>query len=67
MSVAYFVMVSGVDIGGRRVGGLSASMYLLTVSRWIPNSLAMPRLYSPLRFASCTASTSPLKKSRLPW
>ena len=55
MSLAYSVMVSDVDVSGRRVGGLSASMYLLTVSRWIPNSLAMPRMDSPLRLASCTA------------
>ena len=53
MSFAYSVMVSDVDVGGRRVGGLSPSMYLLTVSRWMPNSLAMPRMDSPLRFASC--------------
>ena len=33
----------------------SASMYLLTVSLWIPNSLAIPRMDSPLRFACCTA------------
>ena len=34
---------------------LSASMYLLTVSLWIPNSLAIPRMDSPLRFACCIA------------
>ena len=30
-------------------------MYLLTVSLRIPNSLAIPPMASPLRFASCTA------------
>ena len=55
MSFAYSVMVSDFDVGGRRVGGLSASIYLLTVSRWIPNSLAIPPMDCPLRFASCTA------------
>ena len=52
-------MVSDVDTGGvsgvRLVGGLSVSMYLLTVSLWIPNSLAIPRMDSPSRFACCTA------------
>ena len=42
-------------MGDRRVGGLSASMYLLTVPLWIPNSLAIPLMDSPLRFACCTA------------
>ena len=55
MSNAYSRMVSDADSGGRRVGGLSASMYLLTVCLWIPNSLAIPRMDSPLRLASCTA------------
>ena len=30
-------------------------MYLLTVPLWIPNSLAIPIMDSPLRFACCTA------------
>ena len=30
-------------------------MYLLTVPLWIPNSLAIPLMDSPLRFACCTA------------
>ena len=38
-------MVSDAGAGGvagiPRVGGLSASVYLLTVSLWIPNSLAI--------------------------
>ena len=55
MSLTYSVMVSDVDVGDRRRGGLLASMYLLTVSGCIPNSLAMPRMDSSLRFASCTA------------
>ena len=59
MSFAYSAMVSDVAAGGvagdRRIGGLSASIYFLTVSLWIPNSLAMPRMDSPLRFASGTA------------
>ena len=59
MSFAWSVMISdGVSAevaGDRRVGGLPASMYLLTVSRWIPSSLAIPRMDSPLSFASCTA------------
>ena len=42
-------------MGDRRVGGLSALMYLLTVPLWIPNSLAIPIMDSPLRFACCTA------------
>ena len=41
--------------GVRRIGGLSASMHRLTVSRCIPNSLAMPRIDRPFRLASCTA------------
>ena len=40
--------------GVRRIGGLSASMHRLTVSRCIPNSLAMPRIDRPFRLASCT-------------
>ena len=36
-------------------GGLSASMYFLAVLLWIPNSRAIPRIDSPLRFAFCTA------------
>ena len=51
----YSVMVSDVDVGDRRVGGISASMYLLTVSLWIPSSLAIPQMDGPLRFALYTA------------
>ena len=39
----------------RFMGGLSASMYFFAVSRWMPTSLATPRIDSPLRFAFCTA------------
>ena len=46
--------VAGVALG-RRVGGLPASMDLLTVSLWIPNSLAVPRMDRPLSLARCTA------------
>ena len=35
--------------------GLSASMNFFAVSRWMPTSLATPRIDSPLRFAFCTA------------
>ena len=41
--------------GDRRVGGLSASMYRLTVSRWRPNSLAILRMDMPSSLAFCTA------------
>ena len=34
---------------------LSASRYSLIVARLIPNSLAIPRMDSPLRFAFCIA------------
>ena len=48
----------------RRVGGLSASMYLLTVSLWVPSSFAIPRMDSPLSLACSTAfHPSPLEKS----
>ena len=46
--------VAGVALG-RRVGGLPASMYLLTGSLWMPNSLVIPRIDSPLSLARCTA------------
>ena len=59
MSLGYAAMVSddGVVDAMRtcRVGGLSASRYLLTVARWIPNSRAIPRMDIPLRFAFCIA------------
>ena len=52
-------MVTDAGAGGvagvRRVGGLSASMYLLTVSLWIPNSLAIRRMDIPRSLACCTA------------
>ena len=35
----------------RFMGGLTASMYFLAVSRWMPSSRATPRIDSPLRFA----------------
>ena len=37
------------------MGGLSACMYFLTVSLCMPNSRAIPRMDSPLRFAFWTA------------
>ena len=40
----------------RRVGGLSTSMYRLTVSQWRPNSLAIWRMDMPSSLAFCTAS-----------
>ena len=47
MSPVYWGIVSDVDAGrvadDRRVGGVSASMYRLTVSLWRPNSLAILR------------------------
>ena len=59
MSPVWSAMVSDGDTvdatGDRRVGGFSASMYLLTVSLWIPNSLAIRRMDIPLSFACCTA------------
>ena len=39
----------------RDIGGLSAFIYLFTVSLCMPSSLAMPRTDSPLRFAFRTA------------
>ena len=33
----------------QRLGGLSASMYLLTVSLWIPNPLAIRRIDAPIK------------------
>ena len=52
MSPDWSAMVSDGDTvdatGDRRVGGFSASMYLLTVSLWIPNSLAIRRMDIPL-------------------
>ena len=52
MSPLWSAMVSDGDTvdatGDRRVGGFSASMYLLTVSLWIPNSLAIRRMDIPL-------------------
>ena len=57
MGYSGMVSDSGSEImaGVRRIGGLSASMYRLTVSRCIPNSLSMPRIDRPFRLASCTA------------
>ena len=37
------------------VDGLLASMYLPTVSLWMPNSLAIPRMDMPSSLARCTA------------
>ena len=52
-------MVSDGRVAGvardRRVGGLPASMYLLTVSLWMPNSLAIPQMDRPLSLARYTA------------
>ena len=42
--------------GDRRVGGLSASIYRLTVSRWRLSSLAILRMDMPWSLAFCTAS-----------
>ena len=39
----------------RDMGGLWAFIYFLTVSLWIPNSRAIPRMDRPFRFAFCTA------------
>ena len=59
MSPVWSAIVSDGDTvdatGDRRVGGFSASTYLLTVSLWIPNSLAIRRMDIPLSFACCTA------------
>ena len=59
MSLGYAAMVSGGGVVDAmrtcRSGGLSASMYFLTVARLIPNSLAIPRMDMPLRFAFCMA------------
>ena len=60
MSPVYWGIVSDVDAGriagDRRIGGLSASMYRLTVSLWRPNSLAILRMDIPSSLAFCTAS-----------
>ena len=52
-------MVPDVDAGRVpgtwRVGGLSASMYRLTVARWIPDSLAILRMDIPSSLAFRTA------------
>ena len=60
MSPVYWGIVSDVDAGrvagDRRVGGVSASMYRLTVSLWRPNSLAILRMDMPSSLAFCTAS-----------
>ena len=63
--------VAGVD-QVRRVGGLSASRYFLIVARLIPNSLAIPRMDSPLRSAFCIAFHRSFWRNvgfqrRLPW
>ena len=39
----------------RVLGALSAPMYFLTLSLYMPSSLAVPRMGSPLRFAFCAA------------
>ena len=44
-----------VFVAKRFMGGLSASMYFFAVSRWMPTSLATPRIDSFLRFAFGTA------------
>lgn len=52
------MVLDGRDAGvalDRRGGGLPASMYLLTVSPWMPNSLAIPRMDRPLSLARYTA------------
>ena len=55
----YSAMVSDGSVAGvardRRVGGLSASMYLLTVSLWMPSSLAIRRMDRPSSLARFTA------------
>ena len=55
----YSAMVSDGSVAGvardRRAGGLSASTYLLTVSLWMPNSLAIPRIDRPASLACYTA------------
>ena len=60
MSPVYWGIVSDVDAGrvagDRRIGGVSASMYRLTVSLWRPNSLAILRMDMPWSLAFCTAS-----------
>ena len=60
MSPIYWGIVSDVDAGriagDRRIGGVSASMYRLTVSLWRPNSLAILRMDMPSSLAFCTAS-----------
>ena len=60
MSPVYWGIVSDVDAGrvadDRRIGGVSASMYRLTVSLWRPNSLAILRMDMPSSLAFCTAS-----------
>ena len=60
MSPVYWGIVSDVDAGrvagDRRGGGVSASMYRLTVSLWRPNSLAILRMDMPSSLAFCTAS-----------
>ena len=57
MSPVLLVMVSDHSLftAERFMGGLSASMYFFAVSRWMPTSLATPRIDSPPRFAFCTA------------
>ena len=42
-------------IGARRVGGLAASMYFLTVFLWMPNTRAIVRMESPRSLAWCAA------------
>ena len=39
----------------RAIGGLSASIYFLTVFLCMPSSRAIPRMDNPLRFAFRTA------------
>ena len=60
MSPVYWGIVSDVDAGrvadDRRIGGVSTSMYRLTVSLWRPNSLAIWRMDMPSSLAFCTAS-----------
>ena len=55
MSLDYAAMASDDDVvgpaQGRRVGGPSASRYLLIVPLWIPNSRSIPRSDIPLRLA----------------
>ena len=53
MSLVLLAMITdgSYTIRSRFTGGLTASMYFFAVSRWMPSSLATPRIDNPLRFA----------------